>query len=356
MLVLSNDDVARLLDMPDCIEALEAMYRDYAADEALLSPRVDNIAPNATQGAYYAFKHMGGTWPARGIQALRINSDVITHPLIAGKPRRVKQPLANGRWVGLVLLFSTETGQLLAMFPDGVMQRMRVGAANGIAMRHLAREDATTLALIGSGWQAGAQLMAALAVRPISRVKVFSPRRESREQFVAEARAKHAIDVAAVESAQDCVHGADVIMAATSSMVRVIEPQWLTRGVHVSCIKAQEIDGEILDRCDQVVLHSKRQAKQLDNIMPRTSNVSAEGGRGWWNEPGRDVARYADLGDLLSGSTRGRPHTDAITCFVNNVGLGLQFAAAGALVLDKARAAGIGHALPDDWFSEDVHP
>src|SRR5918912_837952 len=213
--------------MPDCIAALEAMYRDYATDRALLSPRVDNMAPTRLEGAYYAFKHMGGTWPARGIQALRINSDVITHPFVAGKPRRVKQPLANGRWVGLVLLFSTETGQLLAIFPDGVMQRMRVGAANGIAMRHLAREDATTLALIGSGWQAGAQLMAALAVRPIARVKVFSPRRESRERFVAEARAKHAIDITAVESADACVEGADVIMAATSSMVRVIEPRWL---------------------------------------------------------------------------------------------------------------------------------
>src|SRR3954462_7508189 len=191
MLVLSNEDVERLLTMPDCIAALEPMYADYANGKALLSPRVDNIAPTGLEGAYYAFKHMGGTWPARGIQALRINSDVIKHPLVAGKPRRVKQPLAGGRWVGLVLLFSTETGALLAMFPDGVMQRLRVGAANGMAMRYLARADATILALIGSGWQAGAQLMAALAVRPISEVRVFSPRAESRDAFVAEARMRH---------------------------------------------------------------------------------------------------------------------------------------------------------------------
>jgi alanine dehydrogenase len=356
VLVLSNEDVARLIDMPQCIDALEQMYRDFASDQALLSPRVDNIAPNSTAGAYYAFKHMGGTWPARGIQALRINSDVITHPLVAGKPRRVKQPLAGGRWVGLVLLFSTETGQLLAMFPDGVMQRLRVGAANGIAMRHLAREDASSLALIGSGWQAGAQLMAALAVRPIRRVRVYSPRRDSREAFVAAARQSHDIDIAAVDDVDACVAGADVIMAATSSMVRVIEPRWLLPGVHASCIKAQEVDGEVLDRCDRVVLHSTRQAKQLDNVMPGTPNVSAQGTRGWWNESARDVGRYADLGALASGSAPGRAALDEITCFVNNVGLGLQFAAAGALVLDKARASGAGHDLPDDWFSEDVHP
>lgn len=356
MLVLSNEDVGRLLDMPECITVLEDMYRDLAADKALLSPRVDNIAPNAMPGAYYAFKHMGGTWPARGVQALRINSDVITHPLVAGKPRRVKQPLAGGRWVGLVLLFSTETGQLLAMFPDGVMQRMRVGAANGIAMKHLARQDAATLALIGTGWQAGAQLMAALATRPIHTVRVYSPRRESREQFAGEARAMHGVDIVPVDDAEACVDGADVIMAATSSMVRVLEPGWLKPGVHVSCIKSQEVDWEVIDACDRVFLHTSRQAKQLDNVMRDTPNVTTEHAKGWWNAPGRDLGSYPDLGQLVAGRAPGRGDRDEITCFVNNVGLGLQFAAAGALVLDKARAQGVGHTLPDAWFSEDVHP
>src|SRR6188474_752327 len=100
MLVLSNEDIARLLSIEDCMAALEPMYRDLAEERTLLSPRVDNIAPNSHPEGYYAFKHMGGTWPARKVQALRINSDVVTHPLVDGKPRRVKEPLANGRWVG----------------------------------------------------------------------------------------------------------------------------------------------------------------------------------------------------------------------------------------------------------------
>ena len=357
MLVLSNEDVERLLPMRDCIAALEPMYADYAREQALLSPRVDNMAPTSHEGAYYAFKHMGGTWPARGIQALRINSDVIRHPIVAGKPRREKQPLANGRWVGLVLLFSTETGALLAMFPDGVMQRLRVGSANGIAMKHLARADCRTLALIGSGWQAGAQLMAALAVRQFVEVRVYSPRAASRTAFVAEARERHpGVDIRAVESVDACVEGADAIMAATSSMVRVIEPRWLREGVHVSCIKSQEVDGEVLDACDRVFVHTARQAKQMDNILPGTPNVSEEHKRGWWNEPGRSTASYPDLGQLVAGVAQGRQGDAEITCFANNVGIGLQFAAAGALVLERARAAGVGHELPDDWFSEDVHP
>jgi ornithine cyclodeaminase/alanine dehydrogenase-like protein (mu-crystallin family) len=300
---------------------------------------------------------MGGTWPAQGVQALRINSDVITHPVIAGKKRRVKQPLAGvtpssptGRWVGLVLLFSTETGALLAIFPDGVMQRMRVAAASGLALKSLARKDVETLALIGTGWQAGSQLMAARAVRRFKRVKVFSPRKESRDAF-----AREFPDVELVDSAEKCVEGADVIAASTSSMMRVVEPSWLAPGVHVSCIKTQEIDGEVLDRCDRVVVHDRRQAKQLNNVMEGTPNAPAERESGWWSDP-RYAGKYPDLGELLSGMAPGRQSEREITCFANNVGSGLQFAAAGAFVLRKARAQGIGHELPDDWFSEDVHP
>ena len=350
MLILSNDEVARLLSIEECMAALEPMYRDYAKGAALLSPRVDNISPSPHPGGYYGFKHMGGTWPARAVQALRINSDVVTHPLVAGKPRRVKQPLAGGRWVGLVLLFSTETGALLAMFPDGVMQRLRVGAASGLALKHLAREDVATLALIGSGWQAGAQLMAARAVRRFKEIRVYSPRRESRQAFISQYP-----DIKAVESVEACVEGADVILAATSSMVRVIEPRWLRPGMHIGCIKSQEIDGEVLDRCDRVFVHDRQQAKQYNNVMPNTPNASQEHEQGWWKEPGRS-ARYPDLGELLAGRAPGREGSGEITCFANNVGTGLQFAAAGAFVVRKAREMSIGTELPDDWFSEDVHP
>ena len=354
MLVLSNEDVSRLLSIEDCMAALEPMYRDFAHEKALLSPRVDNIAPNNHPGGYYAFKHMGGTWPAAGVQALRINSDVVTHPLIGGKPRRVKQPLADGRWVGLVFLFSTETGALLALFPDGVMQRMRVAAASGLALHRLAREDAGTLALIGSGWQAGSQLAAALAVRQIREVRVYSPRRETREAFVAEALKLHKARISAVASAEECVSGADIIAASTSSMVRVIEPRWLRPGVHASCIKTNEVDGQVLKACDRVVLHNRRQAKAMHNVMAGTQNLGEEGSRGWWTDAG--ATAFPDLGDLLTGRAPGRQSEREISLFVNNVGTGLQFAAAGAFVLGKARAQGVGQELPDDWFSEDVHP
>ena len=355
MLILSNEEISKLLSVQECMAALEPMYRDVAEERVLFSPRVDNIAPNPHPHAYYAFKHMGGTWPAQGVQALRINSDVVTHPLVAGKPRRVKQPLADGRWVGLVLLFSTETGKLLAMFPDGVMQRLRVGATSGLGLKHLAREKVERLALIGSGWQAGTQLAAALAVRPFREVRVYSPRRETREAFVAESRKLHKVDIRALDSAEACVEGADVIAAATSSMVRVIEPRWLQRGVHISTIKTQEVDAEVLGRCDRVVMSNRRQTKHYDNVMQGTPNVKAESARGWWNDGSVEV-NFPDLADVIAGRAKGRQSDREITAFLNNVGTGLQFAAAGAYVLKKARAQRAGTELPDDWFTEDVHP
>ena len=356
MLVLSNEEIEQLLTVEECMAALEPMYRDVAEERVLFSPRVDNIGPNSHPEGYYAFKHMGGTWPREKIQALRINSDVVTHPLVDGKPRRVKQPLApGGRWVGLVLLFSTETGALLAMFPDGVMQRLRVGATSGLGLKQLARPDAERLALIGSGWQAGTQLAAALAVRRFREVRVWSPRRENREAFVAEWRAK-GIDSRATETPDACVEGADVIAAATSSMVRVIEPRWLRPGVHASCIKTQEIDAEVLNRCDRVVFSNRRQAKHYDNVMKDTPNVKSESARGWWNDGTVRMDRFPDLADLLAGRAEARQSDREVSLFMNNVGTGLQFAAAGAYVLKKARAQRVGTELPDDWFSENVHP
>ena len=116
------------------------------------------------------------------------------------------------------------------------------------------------------------------------------------------------------------------------------------------------LDQALLDGCDRVVVHATAQPKQYDNIMPNTPNVASQQKVGWWNAPGNRFAEYPDLAQLVAGKAARRSSPGEITCFVNNIGIGLQFAAAGALVLDKAGAAGLGHELPDDWFSEDVLP
>jgi len=358
MLILSNEDVEKILSMPECMVILEDMYRDMGRGQALFMPRVDNIMPTSHPQAYYAFKHMGGGWPRHKIMALRINSDIITHPVVAGAVRRVKVPKSgNGRWVGLVFLFSSETGALLAIFPDGVAQRMRVGATNGLAVKYLARPEAKRAALIGSGWQAGGQLLGLIHARPVEEIKVYSPTKENREAFVAEMGKLTKANIRAVETIEECVADVDIIMAATSSLEPVIKASWLREGMHISCIKSQEIDGDVIDGCDVVFLHTSLQEKQADNVLlAENLPLPKKHKEGWWSEEKRKGKIYPDLSDLISGTEVGRTNPREITCFINNVGLGLQFAAVGALVLEKALSLGIGKELPDEWFSETVHP
>ena len=128
--------------------------------------------------------------------AVRINSDILTWPHSAAGLRRVKVPAApNNRYVGLVLLFSTQTGEPLAIYPDGIVQRMRVGACCGLGAKYLARADANDVAILGTGWQAGGQAMAICAVRNVKRIRCYSPNRERREAFAREMSAKLGIEI-----------------------------------------------------------------------------------------------------------------------------------------------------------------
>ncbi len=355
MLILSNEEIGQLLSMPDCLAVLEEMYRDHAEGQTLSMPRVDNLVPCGYEGGYYAFKHMGGIWPRRQVMALRINSDVITNPLVDGKLRRVKVPLAGGGWVGLVQLYSTQTGELLALLPDGVIQRLRVGAASALGTRLLARRDARRVGLIGSGWQAGGQILALLAERSIEEIKVYSLREESRQAFAREMRDKTGANIHAVDSADECVRDVDIIQCATSSLVPVVRPEWLHAGIHVGCIKNHEVDEAVLERCDRIGVHNKREVREMNNILPGTPNVPVQIHEGWWNHEGRWNS-FVDLADLIAGHAPGRSDDRQITCFINNLGLGLQFAALGALCLEQASRLGVGRELPGEWFSETVHP
>src|SRR5258705_191504 len=143
------------------------------------------IVPTARQGAVHDLKTMSGSWPAAGIAAIRLNSDIVTGPIVNGLPRRVKLHLSEpgGRYNGQVLLFSTDTGQLLAMVNDGMMQRARVGATSGVAAKYLARQDAQLRWLLGTGFQAGGQLAAIASVRHFEEVRGFNPTAEKRRRF-----------------------------------------------------------------------------------------------------------------------------------------------------------------------------
>ena len=212
-LILSNDDVEKLLTMRDCIEVMEEAYVELAEGRGVSRTRSDCFTPTSRADALYSLKSMDGVAPKLGVGAVRINSDIITWPRRGNNMRREKVPAApNNRYVGLVLLFSVENGEPLAILHDGVMQRMRVGAANGLGIKYLARANAKSVGILGSGWQAGAQLMAACAVREIETIRCFSPNAQNREAFAAAMSATLGVEVVPGGQPEEAIAGADIAM------------------------------------------------------------------------------------------------------------------------------------------------
>jgi ornithine cyclodeaminase/alanine dehydrogenase-like protein (mu-crystallin family) len=267
---------------------------------------------------------------------------------------REKVPAANGRYVGLVLLFSSENGEPLAILPDGVMQRMRVGAANGLGIKYLARSNATTVGILGCGWQAGAQLMAACAVRKIASVRCFSPTKERREAFATEMSTLLGIEVTAVDQPETAIAGSDIAMCASNSLDPIFFERWIEPGMHLSSIKLPEIEVSAVKRADRLALHVHEQ-KPI-HVSARDLPLAKEANEHGWSDRGIDFDKLPTIPELITGRAQGRQSDREVTCFLNNIGLGYQFAAAGAVVYRKAKGSGLGHELPTEWFTEDVHP
>ena len=356
-LILSNDDVEKVLTMKDVIDSFEVAYRELGEGHAVSRTRSDSFTKTSRPDALYSLKSMDGIVPSLGVGAVRINSDLITWPKEGGSERRVKVPAAPGnRYVGLVLLFSSETGEPLAIFPDGVLQRLRVGAANGLGSKYLAREDARSIGMLGSGWQAGTQLWAACSVRNIETVRVFSPKKANREAFAAEWSEKLSVRITPVDTPEAAVKSADIVICATNVIEPVFFARWLEPGMHVTSIKRPEIESDAIRRADIVVAHS-HDGKPIHVLAKDVYVAEAEQeGKGWKVAGQIDFKTLPLLQDLLAGNIARRTAPEQITCFLNNIGLGFQFAAAGGVFYRKAKAAGLGHELPTEWFTEDVHP
>ena len=367
MLILSNEEIESFLSIDKCIDALEKAYKSWEGGTAINRPRTDLVLPSTTEAGVYAFKSMEAGLVDPPIVAMRINSDIIRWRQEKGRVLKTKIPAAPGdKYVGLVMLFSTQNGEPLAMFPDGVVQRMRVASSSAIAARYLAREDASTLALFGAGWQAGSHLPAMCAVRKIKTVNVYSPTKSNREAFVKEMQQKVTAEVHSVDNPEEAVKDADIIATTTNSLSRVANPEWVKPGIHVTCVRVPELGDEIIRKVDRLIIHSHKHAPEnyvagygddgipahdaIDIIKrgPGKSNDSLVEHPFWLAAP--------ELRELVAGKVSGRATAEETTCFLNNLGIGLQFAAVGAVVYAEAKNKGAGHEIPTDWFLESVHP
>jgi ornithine cyclodeaminase/alanine dehydrogenase-like protein (mu-crystallin family) len=363
--ILNNDEITKLLPIADCLAQLDAAYRELGEDRAISRPRSDIYGPEHENGRYI-FKTMDGMIPRFEVAAVRLNSDVIRWKAEPTGIRKDKQRTAPGnKFVGLILLFSTRNGEPLAIMPDGVIQRLRVACANALGARYMAPANASIYALIGSGWQASAQASAMALVRPLKEIRIYSPNPANRERLAAELKDRLGIASRAMDDPREAVRGADIVGAATNSLTPVVELEWLKPPVHVTCVKELELDDRILERADQVIVHTRlgRPANYIigkgeepiyDHDPKEGLDKNIQEVRGA-RRSRPDLARRPDLGELVCGKVNAPP-PGSLTCFVNVMGLGLQFAALGALAYQQAKIHGMGREIPTDWLLEAEHP
>jgi ornithine cyclodeaminase/alanine dehydrogenase-like protein (mu-crystallin family) len=352
-IIITDDDVQRFLPMRDCIEAMRVAFRDFADGKAVNRPRMRYLAEHPDpERKYMANVHVGAV-PSYGIACVRAGSQVIRPPSAKVDRRLYENPQAFN-W-GIVILYSLETAEPLALMHEFYLSGLRVGATTGMAVDQIARADASTLGLFGTGKQARNALEAIVSVRPIRRVNVYSPSAEHRTAFVSD-MARDGLEVVAVDDARAAVTDADIVCCCTTAMKPVFDGEWLTDGQLVVSIansdvtnKRSEVDRKTYERASHIIVNDWESV--IDNDQTELLDPIAEG------VVNRD--QVYELGMLLNGtvSIKQPPRgvaTEGIIYYKNNSGLAIQFAAAGGVVYGKAMQQGSNKTIPTEWLGSNL--
>jgi alanine dehydrogenase len=238
----------------------------------------------------------------------------------------------------LLVLYSASTGALKAVIEAFVLGQLRTGGISGLAAKLLSSPDAEEMALIGVGKQAMAQIASVAAVRPLKRVKVWSPTEAKRRAFADQAAAELGLDVRATATLEQAVGAADVITLATRANAPFLTSAMVKAGAHINAVGAitperAEFDPALLSRCAVVAVDSLDQVKNLSQEF-RTFY-------------GQDEAGWETVKPLFSLINRPppRPADDRITLF-KAMGMGISDLALGIEIHRRAMVAGIGRPIP----------
>jgi ornithine cyclodeaminase/alanine dehydrogenase-like protein (mu-crystallin family) len=317
VLLLSEQDVRDLLTMDMALEAVEQVLRRMALDEA------ENI-PRARCRTDHVMLHvMSGATKTLGCLGYKAYST------------------SRGGAHFHVGLYDGKTGQLLALMQADWLGQVRTGAASGVATRYMAREDACTVGLFGSGKQARTQAWAVCRVRNVRRLQVFSPTEEHRVRFAREMSEICQCDIEPVSRPELAAEKKDIVITATSSREPVLHGDWLDEGTHLNIIGSNfmgkaEIDVACVRRCQNIVVDSKEQAR----IEAGDFHQALEEGTLRW-------ADIHELGQIVVGRYPGRKRAQDITMF-KSLGIALEDVAVAMRVYARAREAGVGKML-DYW-------
>jgi len=361
VLLLNNDEVRSVLDMKLCMEALEEAYKASAMGEAANRNKTHIFSPTSNPERFHRFKTFEGAILKDKVTVLHIVSDILSYRMVHGVLREEKLPIAPGeRYVAFDLLFSVENGELLAIIPIGFIQRMRVGGSCGLATKYMARQNAEVLGLIGSGWQAGAQVLAHSIARPLKLIKVYSPNREHRERFAREMSEEVAAEVIPVDSPEEAAREVDILAEATNSRDPLIKEEFLRPGIHISSIIGGPDDAayvkinRIIQR-DRVATNEKAPRLFVGDVKERLPRSKVE--KCFREHPKyKNISEIPSLGEVIAGMVPGRDNPQEITYFDSDAGLGIEFAAVDYRVYEEAKKRGLGQSLPSDWFSQKERP
>lgn len=313
-LLLREADVASLLSMDDVLAAVDEGFRAMGQGLAVNHPRSRSITPSGRLHVMHAAVPELG-W-------LGVKSYATT-------PRGARF---------LAILYRLEDGEAAAIIEADRLGQMRTAAASGVATRYLARAEAGTLGVIGTGWQARGQTEAIVRVRPVALVKAYSRTRDRRDAFAEEMAAELGVEVVASDSAEEAVEGADVVVTATTAREPVLRGAWLRPGMHVNAVGSndaarQEIDAEAVRRSEVIAVDALDQAQIEcgDLIAP------ARAGEPVWD-------RVVELGAIVAGKAPGRERAEQITLFESQ-GLAVEDVVAMDILYRRAVAAGAGEEI-----------
>ncbi len=356
-LFLTNDQVKKLITMGECIEELEKAYKEAAEGRTTerAHGKTDTYVPTSKPDRCYMFKSIEGGLHTAGIYAIRLSSDNLAFMTPAdGVRRRVKLPLVKGRkYLGFVLLFNTEDGSLLALMQDAYINQLLVGASQGVGTKYLANRGIEEACILGAGWFARGQLEAAVNVRKIKRVRVFSPTREHREEFAKEMSEQLQIEINPAGRAEDAVKSSPLVLCATNAVFPAFLGQWLEPGMTVVSLtggdpfdKRREVDDETLIRSDVIVASAMDRLSVEGNILYELCEQRKLVDRG----------KILALKDVIGGKLVARRTEKDKIFFRSSAGLGMCYASAGSYVLKQAEKKGIGTEIDDSLYLEDLRP
>lgn len=309
-LLLTHEDVQRSVTMADAIAAMEAGFDEEGKGGVTLPARINIKA--------------GKGW-------LRVGPVVMEQ---SGWMGFKAMNLAAGQGVRYqVHLYSIADGALQAIMDAQFLTTLRTGATSAVATRRLARPGPTTVALLGSGAEAKAQLDAMQAAGFVRRARVFSPTKANREALAADFQKRFGMEIEAVGSAEAACEGAGMVLAAVKSSETVFYGRWLKPGMHVNSVGTarrdqREIDPETFKRADRIVVDTR------EGVFGEAGDAVAA----------REVVSAEDadeLSGLVAGKLPGRQRDEEITLF-KSVGTGIQDIALARVIFENAKARGIG--------------